>query len=472
MTGDGAPYGILRNDKFQFVLGLSIFSAMALLTHMYAPEPNMYYGAAILFLAIYMWLLTPISFIFSTFLIIVAAVILGLLPQEEAFRGFSSGTVFFLMGAFILAMTVEKHGLHKRIALSFLNFFGRSPKRFLLGITLVGAFLSMLMPLHGVTALFIPILLSIFAFSKIDILKSDFGKANLLALSYGTSVGSIATFLGGARNILAVEIYSQPEYAGETVSFVGWFVAAIPISLVMMVAVYYVLVTLFDVESVDMGEILAKIEGEVKGLGTLKMGEAKALGFLLCGFIAWATIGQIFGMGVIAIGLALAIGASKTITWEDVESKMPWGTIFLYVGAVTLSLVLPKAGTLEHITSFLLSIVGENPYLILAIFAAITVFASGVMSNAAVTAIILPVALTTMGPAGLGFSYTIPMYTIAMASGFAFLLPVGTPSAMLVYATGHLEAKDFLKAGFILSIIGVITFLTVGLLWWRLLGYW
>ncbi len=459
---------ILRSDKFQFALGLLIFSFTILFSYLYVPDPNIYYGGAILFLAIYMWLLTPISFIFSTFLIIVASVLLGLLPQDEAFRGFSSGTVFFLMGAFILAMTVEKHDLHKRIALSFLNYFGKSPKRFLLGITLVGAFLSMMMPLHGVTALFIPILLSIFAFSKVDILKSDFGKANLLALSYGTSVGSIATFLGGARNILAVEIYSQ--YTGESVSFVGWFVSAIPVSLVMMAAVYYVLVKLFDVDSVNMDDIRGRIESEVKNLGSLQMGEAKALGFLLCGFIAWATMGQLFGMGVIAIALALVIGASKSITWEDVESKMPWGTIFLYVGAVTLSLVLPRAGTLEHITSFLLSIVGENPFLVLAIFAVITVFASGIMSNAAVTAIILPVALTTMG--GMGFPLTVPMYTIAMASGFAFLLPVGTPSAMLVYATGHLEAKDFLKAGFILSIIGVVTFLTIGLLWWRLLGHW
>ncbi len=468
MTKDMDLRLILRSDKFQFALGLFIFSLMVLFSYLYAPNPNIYYGGAILFLAIYMWLLTPVSFIFSTFLIITASVVLGLLPQDEAFRGFSSGTVFFLMGAFILAMTVEKHDLHKRIALSFLNYFGKSPRRFLLGITLVGAFLSMMMPLHGVTALFIPILLSIFAFSKVDILKSDFGKANLLALSYGTSVGSIATFLGGARNILAVEIYSQ--YTGESVSFVAWFVSAIPVSLVMMIAVYYVLVKLFDVDSVNMDDIRGKIESEVESLGSLKIGEAKALGFLLCGFIAWATLGQLFGMGVIAIALALTIGASKTITWEDVESKMPWGTIFLYVGAITLSLVLPRAGTLEHITSFLLSTVGENPFLVLAIFAVITVFASGIMSNAAVTAIILPVALTTMG--GMGFSLTVPMYTIAMASGFAFLLPVGTPSAMLVYSTGHLEARDFLKAGFILSIIGVISFLTVGLLWWRLLGYW
>ncbi len=458
-----------RRNIFQSAVGLLIFSLMVIFSYIYAPDPNLYYGGAILFLAIYMWLLTPVSFIFSTFLIIVASVGLGLLPREEAFSGFSSGTLFFLMGAFILAMTVEKHDLHKRIALSFLNHFGDSPKRFILGVTLVGAFLSMLMPEHGITALFIPILITVFlAAKRKNVLESNFGKANLLALSYGTSVGSIATFLGGARNILAVEIYSN--YTGESVSFVQWIVSTIPVSIVMMFIVYFVLIKVFTIEDIDMVHIRRKIEKEIVLMGDFKMGEAKALGFLLSGFIAWAVLGQFFGMGVIAVALAFVIASTKTITWDDVESKMPWGTLFLYVGAVTLSLVLPRAGTLERITHFLLLYVGENPLLILAIFTILAVFVSGVMSNAAVTAITLPIALTTMD--GMGVPLIVPMYTIAMASGFAFILPIGTPSAMLVYATGHLEARDFLKAGLILSVLGIITFLTVGLLWWKILGYW
>lgn len=460
---------ILRNDTVQFIIGLFIFSLMVLIAHTYTQEPQLYYGAAILFLAIYMWLLTPVSFIFSTFLLITVSVLLGLLPQEEAFRGFSSGTLFFLMGAFILAITVEKHNLHKRIALSFLKYFGNSPKHFLFGVTLVGFFLSMLMPEHGITALFIPILLTVFLASKFkNILKSNFGKANLLALSYGTSVGSIATFLGGARNILAVEIYSQ--YTGETVSFVRWIISTMPVAVTMMIVTYFVLAKVFDLEDIDMKYIRMKISKEIEKMGDFSLGEAKALVFLIGGFIAWATLGQIFGMGVIAVALAVAIASTRTIKWDDVESKMPWGTLFLYVGAVTLSLVLPRAGTLDVITSYLLSFVGENPFLILAIFAIITVLLSDIMSNASVTAIILPVALSTMGD--LGLPAIVPMYTIAMASGFAFLLPVGTPSAMLVYATGHLDAKDFIKPGAILNVLGVTTFLTIGLLWWKILGYW
>lgn len=460
---------IIRDDKFQTALGLTIFFTIVVLAHLFTADPQIYYGGAVIFIAIYLWLLTPISFIFTTFFIISTSVLLGLLPTEEAFHGFSSGTLFFLMGAFILAIAFETQDLHKRVALTFLRYFGASTKRFLLGVTMIGAFLSMLMPEHGITAIFIPILLSIYMYTKRkNILESNFAKATLLALSYGTSVGSIATFLGGARNILAVEIYTN--YTGETVSFVEWFIASIPIALVMMVLVYVVLNKVFTLEDVDMDNIRVKIEGELKDMGDLTMGQGMAAGFLISGFILWATIGQVLGMGVVAVMLAVAIGMTKLVTWEDVESRMPWGTLFLYVGAVTLSLVLPRSGILDSIATILLSFVGENPYLVLATFALLAVLLSGIMSNAAVTAIILPIAITSMRP--LGLPLIVPVYTIALASAFAFTTPVGTPSAMLVYGTGNLDAKDFFKSGMILSVLGVLCFLTVGLGWWKLLGYW
>ncbi len=461
---------LLRNDKFQTILGLAVFTLIVLLSTLYAADPKLYYGVAVVFLAVYMWLLTPISFIFSTFLIISVSVLLGIFPDDVTpFEGFSSGTLFFLMGAFILAIAFEVQDLHKRVALTFLEFFGSSPRRFIMGVTGVGGLLSMLMPEHGIAAIFIPILLGIYQFSKREnILESNFAKSTLLALSYGTSVGSIATFLGGARNILAVEIFTR--HTGETISFVEWFVASIPVSLVMMFLVYFVLEKIFHLEEVDMENIRRNIKRELEEMGDLTWGEGKAALFLLVGFITWATIGQIIGMGVVAVMLAFAIGATKTVTWDDVESRMPWGTLFLYVGAVTLSLVLPETGVLEVIATSLMGVVGENPFLILGLFATLAVFISGVMSNAAVTAILLPVAIPSMEP--LGMPTIVPVFTIALASAFAFITPIGTPSAMLVYGTGHLNPKDFFKPGLILSVVGILVFLTVGLGWWKLLGYW
>ncbi|MEF8873184.1 MAG: DASS family sodium-coupled anion symporter [Candidatus Thermoplasmatota archaeon] len=461
----------LRSDKVQGVLGLLVF-AMLLLTFNYiAPDAaaaKQYYGIALLFLAIYYWLLTPVSYMFTAFLIISFSVMLGMVEPTEAFTGFASTTIFFLIGAFILSLTVEKYGLHKRIALKVLRRFGDSPKQFLLGIVLIGSFLSMTMPAHGVAAIFIPVLLSIYSIYEEGELNPDFIKASLLGLSFSTSVGSMGTLLGGARNPLAIEIYYAET--GKSISFVEWFIAAIPMVLLMTFFVYIVLIKIFDIEGVDMGKLLSEIGNQVEEMGDFSMGEAKALGFLISAFIAWAVLGQVFGMGVIAVFISVVIALSGTISWDDIAERLPWGTIFLYGGAISLGFILSESQTLQFIATSLLNMVGENPFLLLAMFAILTAFLSNLMSNAATTGVVLPIALSAM--LALGFVDILPVFLVAMPSAFAFMFVVGTPSAALVYSTGHLDQKDFLVSGLILNIIGLAIFLTIGLGWWRLLGYW
>ncbi len=462
---------ILRNDRVQAVIGLAIFGLLLLVFNYWAidtAQAHQYYGLALLFLAIYFWILTPISYIFTAFLLISFSVILGIIVPEEAFTGFASTTIFFLIGAFILGLTIEKHGLHKRIALKVLKRFGDSPKRFVLGIILIGSFLSMTMPAHGVAAVFIPVLLSIYSVYKESELDPNFVKASLLGLSFSTSIGSMGTFLGGARNPLAVEIYYSET--GKHISFVEWFIAAIPLVLIMTFILYLVLVKLFDMKNVDMQKLRDKVKSEVKDMGDFSMGEAKALGFLISAFVAWAILGQPIGMGVVAVLVSVVIALSGTISWEDIAQRLPWGTIFLYGGAISLAFILGEAGTLQFVATSLLDLAGENPFLLLALFAVLTAFLSNVMSNAATTGVILPIALSAM--LVMDFPDVLPVFLVALPSAFAFMFVVGTPSAALVYSTGHLEQKDFLIPGFILNIIGLAIFLTIGLGWWRLLGYW
>lgn len=473
----------LRNDKVQGAIGLLIFAFMVLGFRRTAYFQELF-GVALLFLAVYFWVVTPISYMFTAFMLISFSVIvteasmvfeeIEILSMGEAFTGFSSTTIFFLLGAFILGLTIEKHGLHKRIALKVLKRFGDNPEQFLLGIILIGSFLSMTMPAHGVAAIFIPVLLSVYSVYKEEDLNPDFVKASLLGLSFSTSIGSMGTFLGGARNPLAVEIYS--DYAGETISFLDWFIAAIPLVLIMTGVLYLVLIRLFDLEGIDMDKLTNKIREEVDSMGEFSLGEAKALGFLISAFIGWAVLGQHYGMGVIGVFVAVTIALSGTVGWDDIAQRLPWGTIFLYGGAISLSIILRRAGTLGLIGDYFIGLAGGSPFLLLAVFAALTAILSNVMSNAATTGVMLPIALSTLLEIEGSFLWwdavpgEIPVFLIALPSAFAFMFVVGTPSAALVYSTGHLDQRDFLVPGLILNLIGLAVFLTIGLGWWWLIG--
>ena len=76
---------------------------------------------AVFILTVILWVLGPVSFAITFFLIVALLVVLGVLTPDSAFQGFGVSTIFFLMGAFILASAITKHGLHKRIALKILS---------------------------------------------------------------------------------------------------------------------------------------------------------------------------------------------------------------------------------------------------------------------------------------------------------------------------------------------------------------
>lgn len=423
---------------------------------------------AIFVLTVILWILRPISFAMSFFLIVSLLVILGVFKPESAFQGFGVTTIFFLIGAFILASAISKHGLHKRIALKLLGRFGNSPTSLVFGITFIAAFLSMAMPEHGVVALLIPVILGILNSSKRDLTNSNLSKALLLGLTYGASTGSMGTLLGGARAPLAISIYY--EATGKSVSFLDWFIAAFPLALFMTVMVYIILKKFYPPEEVDMAELRRYLASEVKEMGPMSIGEKKALFFMVFAFVLWVGFGSLIGMATVAVLISALLGITGTLKWEDVEKKMPWGLIFLYAGAISLAFALVDTGAAAYVALGLISYIGGNPILAIFILVVLTVALSNFISNAATTAVILPIAISVL--LAVGFSSVIGMYMVGMSSAFAFMFIVGTPGAALVYATGYLKLKDFLKPGLVLNIIGIIAFMTLGLAWWKFIGLW
>ena len=419
-----------------------------------------------------LWITRPVSFPITFFFITVFLVITGVFTPNSAFQGAGSTTIFFLVGAIILAFSLSKYNLDKRIALTFLNKFGQSTKHFLFGIVLIAALLSFIMPAHGVVALLIPIVLSILRASRIDMIGTNFSKGVLLSLAYASSVGSMGTLLGGARNPLALSIFHQ-QFPGNTVSFIDWFIAAAPIVFIMIFFVYIILTLFYPPESFDMKSIRTYLRKEVKEIGSFSFNEFKVLFFLVLAFILWALFGTILGMATVAVFIAGLLGITKTLTWEDVENKLPWGIIFLYAGAITISFALSReTNAANFIASTIINLFISQPYLIIFVVVTLTIFLSELMSNSAATATILPITLTIFTTSALNLNPKLAMFIVALPSAFAFMFIIGTPGSAMVYDTDFLRTRDFIKPGFVLNIIGIFVFMTIGLFWWKIIGLW
>jgi len=220
----------------------------------------------ILLMAAVLWVTEPVPLAVTGLLIMIIQPLLQVMSPNEVFSSFGNQAVFFLIGAFILAGAIEKHGLHRRIALQFLSFFEKSPRFFTLGIMISCAFLSFVMPEHGVAALFLPIVVSVLIAMKIVPKQSNFGKVSMLCVAYGCSIGSLGTLIGGARNPLTVGVLSD---IGISVTFFEWMLYSMPVVIITLPLVWLVLQFSFPIEIKNISAAKREIKNQVSIAGRI-----------------------------------------------------------------------------------------------------------------------------------------------------------------------------------------------------------
>jgi sodium-dependent dicarboxylate transporter 2/3/5 len=220
------------------------------------------------------------------------------MSPNDVFSSFGNQAVFFLIGAFILAGAIEKHGLHRRIALKFLSYFEKSPRFFTLGIMTSCAFLSFIMPEHGVAALFLPIIASILIAMKIVPKQSNFGKISMISVAFGCSIGSLGTLIGGARNIYAVGVLSD---IGINITFFDWMKYSMPVVFIALPLVWLVLQFSFPIEIKDISAARREIKNQVTLEGKMSKNESIVLAILIITILLWIFFSshEYFGLAVI-----------------------------------------------------------------------------------------------------------------------------------------------------------------------------
>jgi sodium-dependent dicarboxylate transporter 2/3/5 len=89
----------------------------------------------------------------------------------------------------------------------------------------------------------------------------------------------------------------------------------------------------------------------------------------------------------------------------------------------------------------------------------IAVVFTQVMSNIALAAILVPLAVTLAAAQGQPVGiYAIP---VAISCSLSFMFPMADPTVAMAYGTGYVKIKEILKAGTPMVIIGIIVTVAV-----------
>lgn len=465
---DRSPLHVLLARKgFPFAVLLLLAGTAYLLLQQQGPEGLSAHGwrAMIVFgLCIVLWISQLLPLAITSLLGLALLPLLGVMPADQAYSMFGNSAVFFILGAFILATGVMKTGLSEHLALALLDKVGLGPRRLLLAMLLLPAFMAAFMPEHAVAAVMLPIAWAVVRGLKLTA-GDRYAQSLFLALAWGAIIGGVTTLLGGARGPLALALVE--ELTGRTFSFADWTLAALPLVLCLLLIAAAVLLLFTPCEGLDVQSARLRIEERQLELGRLSL-QGRIMGLLLLlTVLAWVFVGHQLGLAGIALVSVVLMFALRLVSWTDVETHVSWGVVLMYGGAIAIGKALTVTGAAAWLAEACIP-AGLSGLLLLAVLALATLLMTEAVSNAAAVAILLPVAIS----AGIsaGFDPITVALAVGIVAGFAFMLPMGTPPNAMVFGTGYVKSAAMLRYGAILTGSALLLFVLVAWLWWPLIG--
>lgn len=467
-----------------FVLGLSGLFVSTILPPSGGLSIEAVRSIGMAWLMVVWWVFEALPMPVVALLPLVAFPLLGLSKSSEVASAYANPIIFLFMGGFLLGLSIEKWGLHRRIALNVIRFTGNSGNNIILGFTISTAVISMWLSNTATTMMMFPIALSVIKVveqkAKHTHKQKMFTLALMLMVAYSANIGGMATLIGTPPNVAyAGHILNRYQFA---IPFGKWMLLGLPVSITLVMATYWVMVKwLYPNQILSSPEAMRLVQQELNLLGKLNTTQKRAIsvfGFTALGWILKDLINMVLPVklddGMVAIAGAtlmflIPTGGDKSqpgqrlLDWDD-TSKMAWGILIMFGGGMALANQLEKVNLMNLIGGYMAEMAGGNRMILVLITITFSVFLSEFMSNVAQVLVLAPVLsgmadVLQMSPLLLG----IPMTLGASCSA---MMPMGTPPNAIVFASGHIPIKEMIKAGFIVNILGII--IIFGFSWWLL----
>jgi DASS family divalent anion:Na+ symporter len=401
---------------------------------------------------------------------------IGGLTIQEALGGYGDPTVWLVMAAFFISRALINTGLARRIALFFVRLFGRSSLGVCYALSLSDMVLASIIPSNGARSggVILPILRSIAELygSLPGPTAALIGSFLFTGVYQGICITAAMFLTGQASNPLAAGIAAQ---AGYPITWASWLAAGIVPGLVSMLLVPLVVMRLNPPQIRRTPEAREFAAGELKKMGRWSWQEVVlAVVFVsVCG--TWVTSGW-HGVDITITALlgSTALLLTGVLTWEDVKTeRAAWDIFVWYGGLLRLGKALNDAGvTNEFAKAVGAAFAGQSWVVLLA--GALLIYFYAHYGFASITAHILAmyppflaVLIAAGAPIGL-VAFSFACFT-NLAAG---LTNYGTTPSPMFFAHEYVSFRMWWKVGFVVSLVNLAIWSTVGFGWWKLIGIW
>jgi sodium-dependent dicarboxylate transporter 2/3/5 len=185
--------------------------------------------------------------------------------------------------------------------------------------------------------------------------------------------------------------------------------------------------------------------------------------FLLV-FAGWIFFSESVGLGTIALTGVLMYLVGGFVKWEDLSKNTHWGVILLFGSTISLGSNIKATGAAvwlaESIVNFIEPVINKLPFVADLIVTIMTTTMANVLSSSATVAVLGPITMN-MGQDSMHMG----MVT-AIASAFGYFTAVAAPACTIVYSSGLVNAKDYLKVGWKMGVISIVLLVIYANTYW------
>lgn len=395
---------------------------------------------------------------------------------REVAAGYADPIVLLLLGGFVIALGIERWGLHRRIALNVVALVGGGQRGLVFGFMAATALLSMWISNTATTLMMVPIALSAAAALKDE--DGRFVLALLLGVCYAASIGGVATPIGTPTNLIAIQWLERN--ADATIGYAQWMAFGVPSMLLLVPAAWWS-VTRNMGPAGNAGAAIREVRVQRRALGSVTPPEARAAAVFGLVALLWvirvpvqswaeetgmAWIGRASDMGIamagaVAMFLVPAGGGERRmlLTWEEAV-KLPWGVLVLFGGGISLGEAVTRTGLSAWIGDQLGALSALPPIFFIAVVVLLVIFLTELTSNVATMTTLAPI-LGALA-AAVGAAPESLLGPAAVAASCAFMLPVATAPNAIIYATGKVPVSAMMAAGLRLNLVGAVIITAIG----------
>lgn len=379
----------------------------------------------------------------------------GILSTKETTLNYAHPIIYLFLGGFMLAIAVEKTGLHTWIADKVLAVFPNSARGVIFSLTITSGLLSSILSNTTTTLLLIAIALYLSDDPK---LKLRFA----LAIAYGASIGGILTPIGTPPNLILLGVMQENGMA--PIPFFQWMWMVAPLSILMAVFVSFIL-------SLGVGDQPIVRAIEHKAMTTDQKKVMSVLASLMALLLVnapidpyWSGLGMSEPVILLSAGLLLFAPPFRLLVWMEDKAKIPYRIMMLFGAGFSIAMAFGATGLADEVASYIVSLTDLAPILLLLVVASIVTFTTEVTSNTALISIMLPVIYAVAEQTGM--DTRLFMMVATLCASYAFMLPIATPPNAIAMSSGVVDVKTMARYGLLFNLVGIALIVLIAKFFW------